>query len=137
MCYCTGKNVDIVCIKVGYIYRPPYNIDDDFPSKLENKLTALNPNNFTFILCGDFNYDLFKIFHDHRAVIFDEHAGSISFIPTIYKPTRIMDQIFSLIDIILVKVIMSPYFSYLCNLYNGFYAINFICLESLDCNDAI
>ena len=40
---------------------------------------------------------------DHRSADFYDHANSISFIPTIHKPTRITDQTFSLIDNILVN----------------------------------
>ena len=90
-------------IKVGCVYRPPYNNHDDFLFQYENKLTSLNPNNSSCIICGDFNYDLFKISQDHKSANFYEHSSSISFIPTIHKPTRITNQTFSLIDNIFVN----------------------------------
>ena len=65
-----------VLINIGCIYRPPQNNHDELISLFEDKLRSLNLNSSTCIICGDFNYDLFKISDDNNSSNFYDTANS-------------------------------------------------------------
>ena len=84
---------------VGTIYKPPNCMNDIFMSTLETVLNTLSRNRSRYkIVCGDFNFDLFKVNDDNNCSNFLNTFLSNAFIPLITKPTRITDHSYSLID---------------------------------------
>ena len=90
-------------IVVGSCYRPP-NITNDhvFISDLNSKLSVIGTNCLTLI-CGDFNLDLLKMDSDPTISNFMDTIHTFGLVHTISKPTRIIENTFSLIDNIFIS----------------------------------
>ena len=88
---------------VGTCYRPPGSNYEIFQSEICQRLSTLNVSlNYSCILCGDFNIDMMKIETNSNVNFFYDSMSSLSYIPTICKPTRITDETVSIIDNIFV-----------------------------------
>ena len=85
-------------IIVGEVYHPPSADTSLFINELEICLNKLNELNKTTFICGDFNIDLFSLFHDENCQEFFNVMTSFGYLPTIFKTTRASDTELSLID---------------------------------------
>ena len=90
-------------INVGCFYRPPNSDHEFFINNFEDKISRLNTNDQTCIICGDFNYDLLKISSDTRTSNFYDTVSTLTLVPTITKPTRIEGESYSILDNILIS----------------------------------
>ena len=100
----TSIGVGSETVIIAACYRPPSSNFHFFLDSLLCKLDGLRLNNNTkCVLCGDFNVDYLKYSEDQNSSNFYDSLNSIAFLPTIYKPTRITENSFSLIDNILVS----------------------------------
>jgi hypothetical protein len=94
-----GKQKNVI---IGTIYRAHTSIEN-FITDIDSILKILHSENKDTYLMGDFNIDLLKVdthrpTHDYLELIY-----SYSFMPTIYKPTRITETTATIIDNILTN----------------------------------
>ena len=88
---------------IATIYRPPNSNHDLFINKLNEIIYSCNKIRIDeFILCGDFNYNLFES-DDNNVMRFHNTLNSFSLIPVISKPTRIAQNSATLIDNICLR----------------------------------
>ena len=84
-------------ILVGVVYRA-HTSKDDFTIDIDEIFDKINSENKITYVMGDFNIDLLKDDTDRRIHDYIDLIYSYSFIPTIYKPTRITETTATLID---------------------------------------
>ena len=89
-------------ILVGVVYRAHTSIDD-FTIDIDKIFDKINSENKITYVMGDFNIELLKDDTDRRIHDYIDLIYSYSFIPTIYKPTRITETTATLIDNILTN----------------------------------
>ena len=87
---------------MGVVYRAHTSIDD-FTIDIDKIFDKINSENKITYVMGDFNIDLLKDDTDRRIHDYIDLIYSCSFIPTIYKPTRITETTATLIDNILTN----------------------------------
>ena len=88
-------------IVVGSVYRPPNSIPLEFIDKLNLLISKVKNENKEAILGIDHNLDLLKArIHKHTQVFIDDLLDK-NILPTISRPTRIMQNTATLIDNIL------------------------------------
>ena len=91
-------------IMLASVYRPPNSDVKLFTERLMQMIHSCNlPDYDNFLLCGDFNIDLFKLDSDSNVSNFLNSCRSLSLLPLISKPTRIVDNSATLIDNILMS----------------------------------
>ena len=83
---------------IGVVYRPPKLHPGIFTPELERCLEDITAQNNSIIICGDFNFDLFKASDDSNVEHFLNTFLSHGFLPTISKATRVSSDCSSLID---------------------------------------
>ena len=95
-------NIKLVCAGV---YRPPSGDQNMFIENLMQSLTAIDRNLYRDIfVMGDFNFNLLEHEYDSNVQTFLSSMFSLSFLPTISKPTRITDHTATLLDNIFLTV---------------------------------
>ena len=86
---------------IGVIYRPntpPMADLDLFQNTLFDILNIVNSKNQICTIMGDLNVDLLQYNKKCKVNVFLDDMFSVGFVPVILKPTRIMDNSFTLID---------------------------------------
>ena len=85
-------------IVIGVIYRPPNSKFNSFENEINQILSKIDKENKICYLMGDFNIDLLKSESFDFAGKFFEQLIMSSFMPLIFKPTRITQHTATLID---------------------------------------
>ena len=89
-------------IIVGCIYRPPSFSSSKFIDSLQISFDKLELENKFVALAGDFNYNTLN-YADGNVLLFSNLLSSYGFMPTISKPTRIVQRSSTLLDNIYVN----------------------------------
>ena len=100
----TKKNKNIL---IGVVYRQ-HNSPEPFQQYVNNTLEVLSASNKTICMMGDFNIDLLKFQQCNHSKEFLHSMQSLSFIPTIDKPTRVHEHSATLIDNIFINNLEYP-----------------------------
>ena len=98
------ESVERKNIIIGVVYRPPKSSQNEFLSQLQNILANPLLRDKDCILMGDFNINLLNYDNDTFVQEFYGTLLTSSFMPLIYKPTRIMDKSSTLIDNIFTNI---------------------------------
>ena len=95
------------------IYRPPSASHDLFNNTFFNEIIPKIPSNCSPIFVGDFNLNLFNPYNKSSIEEFMNNMFSLNFFPVITRPTRLNENINSIIPFSLVDHIW-------CNFKHGF-----------------
>ena len=83
---------------IAVIYRPPQQSVQSFIDTIQSPLSVISTERKESILLGDFNVDLMKFNITPHVNDFIDNFNSYSYLPQIFKPTRITSHSASILD---------------------------------------
>ena len=134
-----GLKLKINIVKIcGSLYRHPHNNSDEFFQYVEICLTKLANENKK-VLCGDFNFDLLKTETNHLTQHFFNLLCSYGFLSHIMQPTRVTENMATVIDNIFSNNLMDDIISgnVLLNLSDHFAQLILVNKEQIDIKKTI
>ena len=83
---------------IAVMYRPPHQSVQNFIDNIQTPLNIISNERKESIILGDFNVDIMKLDVNSQVNDFINNFTSYSYLPQIYKPTRITSHSATILD---------------------------------------